>query len=505
MKLQVVSLAFIVLLFSAAVPKTLNAAPKAITPKNVVIIVADDVGTGDVKCYGSETIDTPNIDRLADEGLLMRAAYTTCSVCNPTRYSIMTGRLPFRSPFRDPNFAKSFDKGKFPLSIPLDLPTLPRFMRERGFHTAAIGKWHLGYGETEADYEGVMTPGPVDIGFDVHFGVPGNHNDRFERFVIGDSIYRPLSVEPGPARVDDPTRPAESVERIDDLVDTTLTARACEFIDNSAERPFFLYLAYCATHTHITPRADFRGRSRIGQLGDYMMELDHHVGEIIDQLEQQGVTEETLIIFTSDNGGQENDVKEAGSSLTLADETGEVALKARTAKRIARTKYGHKTNGPLRGYKGGIHEGGFRVPCIARWPAGIKAGIETEAAFSLVDLFATIANLVADNPEKCGEDSIDQSAVLLGENENGQRRTTILNAPNGRLAVISGSWKLLTRKPVKWKADTPKLDSLPIELYDLANDPYEKNNLASSRPELIEQLKAELKVALVVGADAQSH
>lgn len=476
-----------------------------VAPKNVVIIVADDVGVGDVGCFGSETIDTPNIDRLAEEGLLLRQAYTTCSVCNPTRYSIITGQYPARGPFRTPRYTNQFDRGQFPLTIDLKAPTLPRYMREQGYRTAAIGKWHLGYGRTEADYQAVMTPGPVDLGFDVHFGVPGNHNDRFERYVIGDSIYRPLSVEPGPARIDDPARVAEPVERLDDLVDTTLTGQACEFIDSSADGRFFLYLTYCATHTHITPRVDFRGRSRIGQLGDYMMELDHHVGEIVDRLEQRGVADETLILFTSDNGGQMNDVKGAGRSLTLADKSKEVTLKARDAKTVARTTYNHRTNGPLRGYKAGIHEGGFHVPCIACWPAAIQAGAETEAIFSLVDLFATVAGLVGETSGECGIDSIDQSGVLLGTAHQAPRRAVILNSPSGQLAIRSGDWKLLFKKPIKWNGDSPRLEDVPVELYDLSADPYEQTNLAKSHPKLIAQLKTELANAFAKGASAQTN
>lgn len=472
-------------------------------PKSIVLIVADDVGIGDISCYGSPTVNTPNIDRLSRDGLTFRQAYTTGSVCNPTRYSIITGRFPCRSPFLDAGHAGNYDRGRFPFSIDLDLPTLPAFMKRQGFRTAAIGKWHLGYGKTEADYDGVMTPGPVDIGFDVHFGVPANHNDRFERYVIGDSIFRPKSVEPGPARVDDASRPATPQLRIDDLVDTELTNQACKFIDDSANQPFFLYLTYCATHTHITPRVDFRGTSQIGQLGDYMLELDHHVGEIVDRLERHGIADETLLVFTSDNGGQENDVTGAGKSLTLADETGNVAMLARDAKRRARTEYGHKTNGPLRGYKGGIHEGGFRAPLLMRWPAAIEKGTETNAVFSLVDLFATFANLVSKSPGPCGMDSIDQSQVLLGEHEFPPRRVTVLNAPNGRLAVRRGDLKLLIAKPVPWNGDVPVLDGLPVELYDLASDPTESHNLASSQLQTVNELKATLLKAIADGAKSQ--
>lgn len=472
------------------------------SPPNVIVIVADDVGTGDVSCYGSTTIHTPNIDGLASGGMLFRQGYTTSSVCNPTRYSIITGRFPCRGPFRDPGYAGSFNRGKMPLSIDRGLPTLPNFLRSHGYRTAAIGKWHLGYGTVEADYDGVMTPGPVDIGFDVHFGVPGNHNDRFERYVIGDSLYRPLSIEPGPARVDDPTRQAQPVLRIDDLVDTTLTGHACDFIDASRDRPFFLYLAYCATHTHITPRADFRGRSRVGQLGDYMMELDHHVGQILGRLEHHGLIERTLVVFTSDNGGQENDVRGAGMNLTLDNTSADVALKAQTAKRTARTEYAHKTNGPLRGYKGGIYEGGFRVPLIAHWPTHLDQGVRSDAIFSLVDLFATIAHLVGGNPGACGEDSIDQSPVLLGEVEHDPRQVVLLNAPNGRLAIRRGNWKLLTVKPVKWEGDTPKLTEVPLELYDLADDPFETHNLAATNPDKVEELKSLLVAAVAGGVRA---
>ncbi len=480
----------IVLLILICCSVTVAASTKA--PTNVVVIVADDVGIGDVSCYGSKTIDTPHIDRLAAQGLKFNQAYTTGSVCNPTRYSIITGSYPCRGPFRVPRYTKQFNGGRFPLTIDPEASTLPRFMKSHGYRTAAIGKWHLGYGRVESDYDGVMTPGPVDIGFDVHFGVPGNHNDRHERYVVGDSIYRPLSVEPGPARIDDPARLTEPIIRVDDLVDSTLTQQACDFIEDSASQPFFLYLTYCATHTHITPRADFRGRSSIGQLGDYMMELDHHVGEIIDCLERVGLTDKTLLIFTSDNGGQENDVKGAGGDLNLIDASKKVAEKSKNAKRVARTQYGHKTNGLLRGYKGGIHEGGFRVPFLVRWPEGVPAGAETDTLLSLVDLFATLAGFIDKDFSDCGIDSIDQSTVLLGKVNSTRREKLLLNAPSGRLAIRVGEWKLLTVWAVKWKEGQIDLDKARVELYHLAEDPYEDNNLASKHPDKVAELKDEL-------------
>jgi arylsulfatase A-like enzyme len=366
-------------------------------------------------------------------------------------------------------------------------------MKQQGYRTAHIGKWHLGFGDTTiANWAGEIKPGAPEVGFDYHLGLPTNHSDGFKTYVEN---HRLLWLKESVTELaGKPKREDLTQIRYDDEVDSTLTAKAIEFMRANREDPFFIYLALVATHTHITPHERFRGTSEIGQLGDYITELDYHVGEITDALEELGLTDNTILVFSSDNGGQRNDVRGAGRNLNLRSETHDVAEKAKSAKTDAREKFGHRTNGDLRGYKGSNFEGGFRVPFIVRWPGRVLGGTESDRVITLADMLATSAGLLGEEmPESAGGDSFDLSSVLLGKDVGDpEPRTAILQTGRGLLAFRDGKWKLRFTETPEWTDQKVKFPEAPFELYNLADDPFEQSDLAEKMPERVAGMKSRL-------------
>ncbi|MCP4309554.1 MAG: arylsulfatase, partial [bacterium] len=478
--LIVLSVAILLIVFLAE-PKVFLAKPKP----NVVFILSDDVGVGDIKSYYPPSkVTTPNIDRLAAEGMRFTQAYAPGSVCSPSRYALLTGNYPIRGPLRDKPV--NFDTL---LTISPDQKSWPRFMKQQGYRTAHIGKWHLGFGDMPiSNWAGEVKPGAPDIGFDYHLGVPLNHNDKFKTYLEGHRLlWLKESVTHLPGR---PGKEDLTQIRYDDEVDSTLTAKAIEFMRANRDEPFFVYLALTAVHTTITPAVQFRGTSEIGQLGDYINELDHHVGEIMDALDELGLTDNTILVFASDNGG--DDDGGAASDLYLRDASQDVQRKARNAKRDAREKYGHRTNGDFRGYKGGTYEGGFRVPFIVRWPGKVPAGTESDQVITLADMFATTAGILGEEiPESAG-DSYDLSPTMLGKRNSLLQRPVILQNGSGRLAFRDGDWKLRFTKKPTWKGKKVKFKKAPVELYNLADDPFEQTDLAAKMPERVSEMKSRL-------------
>ena len=456
---------------------------------NIVFILADDVGIGDIKCYYEPSkVTTPNIDKLATEGMRFTQAYAPGAVCSPSRYALLTGTYPCRGPLRDKP-ARYYT----PLTISRDKLSWPQFMQQQGYRTAHIGKWHLGFGDTTiTNWAGEIKPGALEIGFDYHLGLPTNHSDGFKTYVENHRLLwlkESVTELPGKPKREDLTQ-----IRYDDEVDSTLTAKAIEFMRENREDPFFIYLALVATHTHITPHERFRGTSEIGQLGDYINELDYHVGEITGALEELGLADNTILVFSSDNGGQRNDVRGAGRNLNLRSETHDVAEKAKTAKTDAREKFGHRTNGDLRGYKGSNFEGGFRVPFIVRWPGKVPEGTESDQVITLADMFATSAGLLGEEiPESAGGDSFDFSPILLGKDVGDPTpRTAILQTGRGLLAFRDGDWKLRFTETPEWTGQKVKFTGAPYELYNLADDPFEENDLAEKMPGLVAEMESRL-------------
>ena len=454
---------------------------------NIVFILSDDVGTGDIKCYYEPSkVKTPNIDKLASQGMRFTQAYAPGSVCSPSRYALLTGAYPCRGPVRlQPARASS------PLTIDRNMLTLPKFLKQQGYRTAHIGKWHLGYGETGIkNWAGEIKPGPLEIGFDYHLGLPTNHSDNFKTYVENHGLlWLKDGVTDLPKK---PTKDDLTKIRYDDEVDSTLTSKAIEFIKKSPKEPFFVYLALVATHTHITPNKKFRGTSEIGQLGDYIHELDYHVGEIMATLDELKLTDNTILIFASDNGGQKGDHRNAGKNLDLRDESHDVAAKSKTSKTDARVKFGHRTSGIFRGNKGGNYEGGFRIPYIVRWPGKIKPGVESKQLISLADMLATTAGLLGQElPKTAGVDSFDLSPVLLGKPVDGViRTTTISQTGRGLLSFRQGDWKIRCTKKPNWTETDVSISGI-LELYNLAKDPSETTDLAKKMPDQVEMLKKE--------------
>lgn len=462
--------AIVLIVLANLVGETSAGAAESASKPNIVIIFADDLGYGDLSCYGARKIATPNIDRLASEGMKLTDAHSAASLCSPSRYGLLTGRAPWRLHKKGNGYRLS--PGQM---------TLAAFLKESGYTSAAVGKWHLGYSK---DWNKLPITGPLEVGFDYHFGVPQNHNDSSRAFIENHDLvgrkpgeeYRIVKGRDFPEGL--------AVPRVEDQVDSTLTKKAADFIRRNAAAPFFLYFTPCAPHTHVTPAAEFRGTSRAGFFGDHVQELDSHVGEILSTLDELNLAEKTLVIFTSDNGSTPKDFKGTqGVRLNLADDSSDIRTKFKSAKADAK-ELGHITNGPWRDGKGYSYEGGHRIPFIARWPGRIEPGSSSSCTMTMTDLFATGADIVdCDLPDGAAEDSFSLLQVLLGKEDQIAGREAVFILGNGKdsaVAVCTGKWKLI----VRYGNDKDRGN----ELYDLSKDPGELKNVASEHPEVAEQL-----------------
>jgi arylsulfatase A-like enzyme len=475
-----------------------GAATKTERP-NVVFILADDIGYGDVCCYGATKVKTPNIDRIAIEGLRFTDAHSTASVCTPTRYSFMTGKYAWRNRAGDHILS-----GVAPLSIDPSIATTPSILRQAGYKTGIVGKWHLGLGTAEqpVDYGSDIKPGPLDVGFEYAFFFPAT-GDRVPcvyiegRRVVGFDPSDPIRVSYTEKVGDDPTGAdhpeqlkmkadrshsqtivngisrigymsgGKSARWVDEDMADTLTGKAVAFIEQSKDRPFFLYFAPNDIHEPMAPNPRFKGTSACGTRGDVIHELDWSVGEILAALDRLDLARNTLVVFTSDNGGAIKDTYDDGTN----------SLHARQA-----------PNGILRGEKASLYEGGHRVPFIARWPGRIKAGTTSDALIGLIDMMATFAAVAKrEMPTAAGPDSFNVLPALLGENRKTPVRDHLVLQINGAepLGLRQGPWKLVTRRPAG-KGDAGGLSN--AELYNLAEDLGEKNNLAAKYPDKVREM-----------------
>ena len=362
---------------------------------NIIIIYADDMGYGDAQCYNSKSlIPTPNIDNLASEGIRFTDAHSSSAVCTPNRYSLLTGRYCWRTSLKEHVF--------FPWDKPLikkERLTLPEMLKEKGYQTGAIGKWHLGWNWPtndslsakkengyNVDYSRAITGGPIEHGFDYFFGDDAPNYPPYT-FIENDKVtIKPTVIKPD-SLFGDKGMMADGW-RLEDVL-PTITKKAVSFINEKSlnENPFFLYVALTAPHTPIAPTEQFIGKSKAGLYGDFVCELDWVVEQIIKALRKNNIAKNTIVIFTSDNGSQGLD------GTNWSGKIGSVK------------KYGHLPNGSLRGYKGDIWEGGHRIPFIVRWPEKVKNGVSNELICQ-VDIMRTIANIIGcELPENAGEDS----------------------------------------------------------------------------------------------------
>jgi arylsulfatase A-like enzyme len=451
-----------------------------VTP-NIVVILSDDYGYGSAGAYGADPalVRTPNLDRLAREGRRFTDAYTPSSVCTPTRYALMTGRYCWRTSLNHGGVANTLD----PLLIETTRPTIASLLKQHGYATGFIGKWHLGYRtEPRVDYTKELKPGPLELGFDYQFAVPQNHNDQSRVFVENHHVFglRSAKLTPAPGKLG-----LDAPERDDPKTMGDLTERAVGWLAKQAGQPapFFLYFAPVAVHELVTPSAETTGTSKAGPYGDFIHDLDRSVGRILAALEKQNALDNTLIIFTSDNGGV------IGGGQTGASK---IAMDA-----------GLKINGALRGGKHDIWEGGFKVPFLVRWPGRVPAGTTSGEMIGLVDIFATVAAVVGETKldrATTAPDSINVLPAFLGQSTaQPLRRDLILQSANGVYALRSGPWKWIDGVPLAPKgkkapaATGPKADQFRPRLINLADDPGETNDVAAGHPEIARELAATLK------------
>lgn len=485
---QFVFLAVAQATFGALVP-TSSAAGIAARP-NIVLIIADDIGYGDLGCYGAQKVKTPNLDRLAREGTRFTDAHSTASVCTPTRYALMTGRYAWRQP------ATGIAPGDATLLIKPGTVTLPSVLKSAGYRTALVGKWHLGLGETTPDFNGDLKPGPLELGFDKAFFIPAT-GDRVPcvfvegHRVVGLNPADPIAVSFGKRIGAEPTgaeRPdwlkikgdathsdtivngisrigfmtgGHSARWVDEAIADTLVHRAVTFIEEQrSDQPFFLFLTPHDIHEPMVPNPRFRGTSECGWRGDVIHQLDWTVGEVLSALERRGIVDNTLVIFSSDNGGAIKDTYDDGTNALHALQP---------------------PNGALRGSKGQLYEGGHRVPFIARWPARIPAGRMSGALLGLVDLVSSFATVAGQTlPAGAAPDSVDVLPAFLGAPSASGREQLVLqgNRPSP-LALRYGAWKYIERPNGR-------------ELFNLADDPGETRNLSATEPARAEDLARRL-------------
>ncbi len=464
---------------------------------NVIIIYGDDVGFGDIGAYGSKMIPTPNIDRLAAEGLRFTDGHCAAATCSPSRYSMLTGIHGFRD-------GVSILPPNAPLSISTEILTLPKLFQMAGYTTGVVGKWHLGIGakDVPTDWNGDVKPGPMEIGFKKSFLLPST-NDRVPCVYLdghrvvnhdpNDLIYvgRKLAdvQKEGSTQYPDGKTNREAmtyyqsthghdhsviggIGRIgymsggkkalwnDETMADVFVEQAKKFIAESKDEPFFLYFASQDIHVPRAPHPRFKGKTELGYRGDAMVQFDWSTGEIMKALEKHGLTENTIVIFSSDNGPVYDDGYDDGTTVKTSEEEKD---------------RGHDGSGIYRGGKYQIYEGGTRVPFIIRWPAKIKPGT-SGALVNQVDFIASFADLLnIDLHGNVAPDSRNMLKAFLGEDSDGLPFMIEEAGKRGR-ALRVGDWKYIGEGPAKNKGKG-------AELYNLADDPSEQNNIIAKHPE----------------------
>ncbi len=456
---------------------------------NVIVVLADDLGYGDLSSFNENSgIHTPHLDQMAAEGMRFTDAHTSSSVCTPTRYGLLTGRYNWRTRLKSGVLS-----GKSKALLTQDRTTLASMLKASGYYTAFIGKWHLGwdwaildtaqyfeedwsFGETEIDFSLPVTNSPNSNGFDYAYGHSGSLDMAPYVYVENGKV----TALPDRKTVNDDFQgfwregPTGS-DFIHEDVTPNFFRRSKEYIKQRAaeKEPFFLYLALPSPHTPILPTEPWKGKSGLNPYGDFVMEIDAWMGELLESVQEAGVEENTLVIFTSDNGCSPR------ADYELLEEKG------------------HHPSSIYRGHKADIFEGGHRVPFIAKWPEGIKPGSVSSEVICTTDLFRTLANLsgyeVADNE---AEDSYNITTLFDNPSpEHPLREATVHHSINGSFAIRQGDWKLIMCPGSGgWSYPTPRevkdLPDLPdIQLYNLKDDPGETANLESQYPELVSELK----------------
>jgi arylsulfatase A-like enzyme len=452
---------------------------------NIIFILADDIGYGDLSCYGATKLQTPNLDRLAQRGIQFVDAHSPASVCTPTRYSLLSGEYSFRRPG-----GAGILSGLSPLAFAKDQDTLPKMLKAEGYRTAVFGKWHLGLGETRTDYNQPITAGPKEVGFDESLVIPAtgdrvpcvfvengkvanydpkdpiqvSYQEKIGDWPTGKENPELLRVKPlsghfdtiinGVSRMGFMTGGKKALW-VDEDISDRITKRALQFISKKKKEPFFLYFPTHSIHAPQLPNPRFKGTTQCGHRGDTIRELDAAVGEIVKAVDRAKLTNNTIIIFSSDNGGADQD------GYIYDDDN----------------LNGHRFNGALRGTKYGLYEGGHRVPMIISWPAKSPLGQKCSALVTMTDFYKSFAQeLGLTLPVKAAPDSLDTSSAFFKGTSMGRQRLIIHTGGfNSPLAYREGKY-VLVPKGKQW------------ELYDLEADISQTTDLAKQLPEKVKEL-----------------
>ncbi|MEK6397057.1 MAG: sulfatase-like hydrolase/transferase [Terriglobus sp.] len=482
---------------------------------NIVVILADDVGYGDLSCYGATSVHTPHLDSLAANGRRFTNAHADAATCTPSRYAMLTGEYAWR------HDGVQILPGDAKLLIDPRRATIPSVLKSAGYHTGLVGKWHIGLGNGTIDWNGEIRPGPREVGFDEAFFFPATA-DRVptvfveDRRVVGLDAKDPIHVSYTHKIGDEPTGKehpellkmglseghdgtiVDGISRIgwmtggtsarwkDEEIAATFTHKAVEFIERNQAKPFLLYFTPSDIHVPRSPAKQFVGETTCGVRCDVISQLDWSVGEILATLKRLHLENDTLVVFTSDNGPVVNDGYDDGADHALG---------------------AHKPAGPWRGGKYSIQEGGTRVPLLVQWDGTVKPGT-SDALISQVDLLASFAALATSSvPAGSALDSKNLLPLLLGRSNKG--RDSLMEEADV-LAIVEGQWKLVDRSQrpgnrplppalqpvseddarVHWAQKVYPI--APLELYNLKNDPYELDNVAKEHPEMVERLRTKL-------------
>ncbi len=474
------------------------------TRPNIIIMYADDLGFGDIGCYGASDIPTPNLDRLAADGLRFTEGYASAATCTPSRYSLLTGSYPWRNP--DAHILA----GDAPLIIPPGSPTLPGMLRDAGYATGVVGKWHLGVGNGNPDWNTALPSVPIDVGFDSSY-IMAATNDRVpcvyvkDRDVVGLDPDDPIEVTydrgntfPGvPTGKDNPEllkmmyshghdmsivngvsrigfmRGGANALWVDEEMAEVFCNEAVSFVTEHKDEPFFLYYAFHQPHVPRLPGPRFAGTTGLGPRGDVIAEMDWCVGEMLDALDRLGLRENTIVVFSSDNGPVLDDGYEDRAVELCGD---------------------HCPAGPLRGGKYSMFDGGTRVPFILRWTGTVEPG-ETAAVVSHVDFYASFATLAgASLAAGDAPDSFDVLPALLGQSDAG-RDELVTEGVKAKTLIRQGDWVCIPPHDgpaVAWSTQIETGNSPEPQLYNLAQDIGQVRNVAAERPDQVEAMSARL-------------
>lgn len=484
---------------------------------NIIIIYTDDQGSGDVSALNPNVkFRTPNMDRIANEGVIFTDGHSSDAVCTPSRYSLLTGRYSWRT---------SLKKGVLGADgaclIEQNRMTIASLLKENGYNTAMVGKWHLqmdfaGTKGKDRDWSVPFKDGPIEHGFDYFFGIPASMNYGILTYLENDKVLDPPVLWTKKKAVSDPRSFRDNVRPNDyrmtppyqkepegnawietapsfndELVLETFASKAVEYINKAAKeaqggKPFFLYMPITSPHLPHCTHPDFKGRSNCGNYGDFMEETDHRVGQVLNALDANGIADNTLVIFSSDNGAETN-------------------------YQYHKETYQHHSSLIYKGGKRDIYEGGHRVPFLMRWPVAIKAGSKVDIPVCQTDYLATVADIVgASLPDNGGEDSYSLLPAMKGEkHDNTLRGQVIHHSASGHFAIRDGKWKLNMLRGSGGSLKPAFIDPQPgeaiFELYNLEEDPGETKNLYFEQSEIVDRLKRRITEIIENGRSTEGQ